>query len=203
MKTRPILFSGPMVRAILDGRKTQTRRVVKPDLFPHCEASLKANGHVALRMLGFDFPMPYGQPGELLWVKETFGIHRDCPKRDKPVGKGWLHYSADDSGCPRTLVGKLKPSIFMRREYSRITLEIESVRVERLQDISESDAVAEGIKASECVNPEVTPQGGHRIESPIWAYRKLWESINGPGSWDKNPWVWVIGFKRIATLSKP
>lgn len=176
MKERPILFSAPMVRAILDGRKTQTRRVVKGE---------------ALRWLNDGFTpkfvadyqnrlCPYGKPGDHLWVRETFHTvdghsafyradYEHNPKGDKEHGIVWT------------------PSIHMPRWASRISLKIIGVRVERLQDISEKDAWAEG-----CEGFDDDVSGG---KSGYCEYAELWEEINGKGSWDANPWVWVIKFK--------
>ena len=173
MTERPILFSAPMVRAILAGTKTQTRRVVKlkPD---YMETFLRLPNKVAC--------CPYGQPGGRLWVRETF---EDC----ESALHSCVLYRAD-GGTPGT---KWTPSIHMPRWASRITLEITGMRVERLQDISEADAMAEGVHYSLL---EKIQAGQDR-----WArhaYKKLWESIHGPGSWDLNPWVWVVEFKGVA-----
>ena len=186
MKERPILFSGPMVRAILEGRKTQTRRIVKvrggleyigpkgcehePDSwgYPHpCD-----DGYLTL---ADGIKCPYGKPGDRLWVRETW-----APAEWPPTGPPAV-YRADEG----MFASQWKPSIHMPRAVSRITLEVVSVRVERLQDISEEDALAEGITLVE------------RGTSPVDQFNKLWESINGPGSWEANPWVWVVEFKRI------
>lgn len=179
MKERPILFSGPMVRAILDGRKTQTRRIVKPQptndyvtfmpLSSELVGVTKHGGPIDNR--GW-LHCPYGKTGDRLWVRETW-----CPD----VEPYTFRYKAD-GGEP---LERWRPSIHMPRWASRITLEVVSVRVERLQDISEEDALAEGITLVE------------RGTSPVDQFNKLWESINGPGSWEANPWVWVVSFKRI------
>ena len=163
MTERPILFSAPMVRAILDRTKTQTRRVVKlkPD---YMETFLRLPNKVAC--------CPYGQPGGRLWVRETF---EDC----ESALHSCVLYRAD-GGTPGT---KWTPSIHMPRWASRITLEITGVRVERLRDNREADAISEGTPF---------PCGGW-----VGGYQKLWESIHGPGSWDLNPWVWVVEFKRV------
>jgi hypothetical protein len=190
MTSRPILMSAPMVRAILAGNKTQTRRVVKyaaPDLidedgWPLRDMSADGAGEVRSAC-------PYGQPGDRLWVRETWGEFRREPGR--PI------YRADD---PLALGSSnpWKPSIHMPRCYSRITLEITGVRVERLQDISEADAKAEGapcvdeVSGHEVLFPQHSKAGTYRL-----GYRALWEQINGPGSWDANPWVWVVCFKRV------
>jgi hypothetical protein len=177
MSEHPILFTGEMVRAILDGRKTQTRRTVKPE---HLKGSQSV--HDVLHLLGpqllaeASLYCPYGQAGDQLWVKETFTLDFIGP-RNVVV----FRVDEPDANC------KWKPSIFMRRIYSRITLEITNVRVERLHEISEEDARAEGVKY-----PAGGPESCYRM-----GYSWLWESINGQGSWDKNPWVWVIEFKKL------
>jgi hypothetical protein len=196
MKTRPILFSGAMVRALLAGTKTQTRRVMKPQPVwvaepnvPFATVDADPKGIIAC---------PYGQPGDRLWVRENFsGPHcmdaaHGCAA--VPPGK-WgvssnIWYWAD--GNPE--FGdwtKPRPSIHMPRWASRITLEIVSVRVERLQDISEADALDEGVTYNDIPNNGLDP-----MRARTW-YRGLWESINGPGSWDANPFVWVVEFKRV------
>jgi len=199
MKERPILFSAPMVRALLDGSKTQTRRVVKTDIVLGREALFAPRGR-NLHAPTFLLPdakdqaaayCPHGKPGDRLWVRETF--------REWPDG---IAYRANYSNQEMADVHKpWKPSIFMPRAASRITLEITGVRVERLHDISEDDCWAEGIEqvmhdfddASQCT---MAKRIGASIEDAKPLYAQLWESINGPGSWDLNPWVWVIEFKR-------
>lgn len=171
MKERPILFSTPMVRAILGGRKTQTRRVVKAQ-----HSSLVEN----LIDNWEGRPFPFGKPGDRLWVRETW-THDD---------EGNISYRAQMDDWVECPGNKWKPSIFMPRIASRITLEISTIRVERLQDISEEDAKAEG--------PSQHPEYPKEFYCS-WrkAYQVLWDSINGPGSWDRNPWVWVIEFKGV------
>lgn len=206
MKERPILFSAPMVRAVLDDSKTQTRRVVK--LPKYCEWGRDYDGQILEG--DNDYPVdelrcPYGQPGDRLWVREAWTTHAfldKVPPRDLTTRS--IHYVAD--GEIKT--GKYRPPMFMPRWASRITLEIVSVRVERLQDISEADALAEGITSVVfrpdtgwplCDGYMVGPDDGKMAleTSAMKAYRNLWEQINGPGSWDLNPWVWVIEFKRV------
>lgn len=162
LKERPILFSAPMVRAILDGRKTQTRRVAKPDA--------KENEHKC----------PHGERRDRLWVRETFA----------PVSGGAI-YRADGERQPGSCCGcAWKPSIFMPRVLSRITLEITEVRVQWLQEISEEDALAEG-----CSRWKGVPGDGE--QSAVQAYVKLWDSINAKKHpWVSNPWVWAITFKQ-------
>ncbi len=205
MNEYPILFSAEMVRAILDGRKTQTRRIIKAK---HEEGVIcgaaAAPGHAIESWGGGQWSRavhseclasPYGAIGDKLWVKETWaawdkfdgdaseisGRAKDLVERG--ITQGHISYRAD----PQTHADKWRPSIFMPRWASRITLEIVSVRVERLQDISHRDALAEGVEY------DVSKQDGN----PIARYQKLWESINGKGSWAQNPWVWCVEFKKL------
>ena len=210
MKERPILFSAPMVRAILEGRKTQTRRAVKG---------------VALSWLNDGFTpqfvsdyknglSPYGQVGDRLWVRESCWIWGVWLKngftksgrqkwRFKAVGKQVTFEHPDKLSIAQRdglgLTGWVRrPSIHLPRWASRITLEITGVRVERLQDISEADCIEEGIDEKLCA--EFTTKAPSRFDlklAAIHAYAGLWESINGPESWAENPWVWVVEFKRV------
>lgn len=194
MITRPILFSGAMVRALLDGSKTQTRRAVKLQV-QHDESwvggwkivhkrvtqALLTFNQLRGKPLGSDAALcPYGQPGDRLWVRETF-----CDLDD-----GEFEYRADGE-CDPNVVPRWTPSIHMPRAASRILLEIVSVRVERLQDISEGDARAEGVDKAEVLSMPCA-------DGATAAYSALWQRINGPGSWEANPWVWVVEFKRVA-----
>lgn len=169
MKERPILFSAPMVRAILEGRKTQTRRIAKEfDPTPgKMDGILSRHPHQQ--------GCRYGKPGDRLWVRETWGWDDEDPSAVNP------RYRATHSSADRWI-----PSIHMPRWASRITLKVESVRLERLQDISQKDAYSEGVTIND-------PDGC----DPVMSFAELWESINGPGSWEANPWVWVVQFKRI------
>ncbi len=227
MKERPILFSGAMVRAILNGEKTQTRRVMHPQPSSEWEPSgwgevhkTNRDGSFAMRrgnpvVIGwgpcnFDgdeaHPCPYGQPGDRLWVRETWRTD-DSLDGDSPKSfQAWpVKYSADGAVLRHGAFygntdGKLRPSIFMPRWASRIELEILGVRVERLQDISLADCGAEGIvKKFHCENRELWGifSASHSVPHPRTAYHDLWESVNGLGSWDLNPWVWVVEFKRV------
>lgn len=218
MAERPILFSAPMVRAILADTKTQTRRVVKPvgddDGFvlqdygdgwwpfrsDDGESSMKGGSEIPHRC-------PYGTPGDQLWVREAYrflAVHDHVPPRELSSGPVWYE-AQDDVPFHPSNVGKLRPGMFMPRWASCITLEVTGVRVERLQDISEADALAEGI---ERIPPTGAGAGPNRyslrgedgwINRPTAAecYRVLWEQINGPGAWDANPWVWVVEFRRV------
>lgn len=206
MKERPILFSGPMVRALLDGTKTQTRRIGKIQSPEYTELGVEYCEHATKGTIAQAtyraFPeggsarwaiceCPYGIEGDRLWVKETH----------LPKASGIL-YRADLDSVEAAGIGGMyggwKPSIFCRREYSRITLEIVSIRVERLQDISEEDAEAEGIEPGERF-----ATGCSQTITFKDCYHLLWEDINGPGSWDANPWVWVVEFKRINPEPQP
>ncbi|WP_430434768.1 hypothetical protein [Methyloversatilis sp.] len=187
MAERPMLMSAPMVRALLAGTKTQTRRAVKPQ--PRILAGeLLCWKDDALTDDQMAVRCPYGQPGDRLWVREAF-MHEPAdycweasvsiPCRPaSTVYRADFHESQPGEGW--------KPSIHMPRSLSRILLEITAVRVERLQDISHDDACAEGIESQ---------KGG--AAACIERYRDLWKSINGPDSWDANPWVWVVEFKRV------
>ena len=210
-KSSPILFSGPMVRAILDGRKTQTRRVVKPQLV-RLETP-RGRNKAAAGWLNFRaLPCPYGQPGDELWVREAFGVVRFVGVHDGDIHESKVVYSADE---PKQKPLRWTPSIHMPRCASRITLTVKAVRVERLQDISEADAIAEGVEPNWI--GDLNPPGGMAWDANEhgWnpydgdesqegfpavtakeSFRGLWQSINGPGSWDANPWVWVIEFER-------
>lgn len=240
MKERPILFSGPMVRATLDGRKEQTRRVIKPQPFFNqagylawkTSGCLQNMGRSAETMLATH--CPYGQPGDRLWVKETIDAEMYASRTwngltyradgveviaDHPPG--WTpplktiktHRESGDNipgGGFDWYTGTV-PSIFMPRWASRITLEITGIRVERLQDISMEDAISEGVDWKRCPTYQTIESfTEQRLAQKlgmacfpiltidyIGGYKKLWESINGPGSWDKNPHVWVVEFRRV------
>lgn len=186
---KPILFSTPMVQAILAGKKTQTRRVVK-GVKDSTGWLIPLQGESEFGLSYADgapttHKCPYGEVGDLLWVRETFayGKFETIP---------YLRHSFKATPC-EGVVDKWKPSIFMPRHFSRITLEITDIRVEKLCDISESDSKAEGCQDyKEKFNIE--PSG-----SIMWyartAYAQLWDSINGKESFRQNPWVWVIEFK--------
>lgn len=190
MKERPILFSAPMVRAILAGNKTQTRRVVKDVGLYAIEPSIHGHETSRRELAALASRCPYGQPGDRLWVRETF-----CPDwSDKPIYKadGGSAMSAGYAKEPRW-----RPSIHMPRCASRLTLEITGIRVERLQDISEADARAEGARcADEATGREVLFPSSSNCGSYRLHYRDIWDQINGPGSWEANPWVWVVEFRR-------
>lgn len=208
MKERPILFSAPMVRAILDGRKTQTRRVVKPqpvdgDTIQPC--GYPQDGFIVGRPRDSEnawrnIRCPYGGPGDRLWVRETWAApHSADHFRPAHIPHGArIHYAAtEDRG------GLLwRPSIHMPRWASRITLEIVSVRVERLQEISAKDVLAEGavLRAHDDQfghNPVSAFDGCVYLDlKSLWA--RGWDSINANRApWESNPWVWAIEFRRV------
>lgn len=225
MTARPILFSGPMVRALLAGRKTQTRRIAKHPLLddvPSMTDVVHENPRHAAPYLdsycggaktpdnprgmtewwcwwtrddrpGHQFKCPYGKPGDLLWARETWGddeqfggkLYRATHKGDDPIGNGW------------------RPSIHMPRSASRITLEITGVKIERLKDISEADAKAEGCGSTIPDDVKDHPLAKHIGPSPRNHFAAVWERINGetgPGSWEANPWVWALEF-RVHTVN--
>ena len=190
MKEHPILFGAPMVRALLTDTKTQTRRVVKPQPSP----GLALGGaRVVEGMTVWGARCPYGQPGDRLWVRETFARidGQTRPWIETDYAATYTH--GDRLGDALGIKKRWTPSIHMPRHASRIDLEVTGVRVERLQDISASDAIAEGIS----LHTDHHHRPATSVYGPVQTYRDLWEDINGDGAWDLNPWVWVVGFKRI------
>ncbi|MFM5320911.1 hypothetical protein ACET9O_14975 [Aeromonas caviae] len=196
MKERPIIFNADMVRAILEGSKTQTRRIMKPQPEPvpgqpweywwpakAFETMVKVSD---LQRVGFEGAAadasPFGRIGDRLWVRETFG---DCGVR--------LVYRADTDDGAACQVKRWTPSIHMPREAARILLEITDVRVERLNNISVQDALAEGMDDG---SSDAALAAGW-FEKPRRAFRRLWERIYGQESWSSNPWVWVVEFQEI------
>lgn len=274
MKERPILFQPDMVRALLDGRKTQTRRTVKPQppaQMPFAQECGYNEGRFWWNDTDEDNDMvefwpgyecdeamrcPCGQPGDRLWVRENFRIgawrhsvdlyqperfaidYRASPELtetpwldcvDSDMARRWMQQSLDDAiaACQKDVTGerhwrsgerhwrsgdrflwekgdspcRWRPSIHMPRFASRLTLEIKTVRLERLQDITEEDAIAEGItKIGGCEDGVVWKDYGAAPgcwRPPVDSFRTLWASIHGPGTWDANPWVWVVEFWRL------
>lgn len=232
MKSRPILFSAPMVRALLDGRKTQTRRMVNgavedvtrgtwhsPARLVHrntCQRAYCENvddgelacGGYELTAAGVACRSPYGANGDQLWVRETWGrVCDDDHDCDDAPDDHHVEYRADLSpGCTDLPGGwpadegkfPWRPSIHMPRWANRITLEVTGVRVERLQEISEADALAEGVGVLSYGGAEdIWRSDSGDTRDPRKAYSDLWESINGDGSWAANPWVWVVEFRRV------
>ncbi|MBD8669783.1 hypothetical protein OQ519_25025 [Pseudomonas lurida] len=214
IKERPILFSAPMVRAILEGRKTVTRREVKKRAALDCLAAGFEPAFLALP--GNADLCPYGKPGDRLWVRETFAFADKSGSHDAAPDDHWrparpgmepeiyrCWYRASDG---HTADGFWKPSIHMPRWASRILLEITDVRVERLQDITEKQALAEGIVGVPfrpddgwpiCTGYMVGPDDGKTglQTTAAKAFAGLWDSVGG--NWNANPWVWVVEFKRV------
>jgi hypothetical protein len=229
MRELPILFSGAMVRALLDGRKTQTRRVVK---LPHNnplgqwepttiggenggrtvdDKTVPLQGGIWHTRTGECLMSPYGQPSDRLYVKEAFRFPKSldwcapcvvalkaldagysapwCPTQYEADGTRTNNWQGFETPTSEATPGKLRPGRHMPRWASRITLEVTGVRVERLQGISDTDCVREGISASEC-----TASNGWKP-----AYRVLWNSLNAARGygWDANPFVWVVEFRRV------
>lgn len=203
VKARPILFSAPMVRALIAGTKTQTRRVCKPAMeqalsyvatIPGADAWGDEEG------LGTTFYCPYGKPGDLLWVREAWAVKRHEPclahERDyQELISPTIRFLADREcrkidgnrtsglGIYRGPVEKGRPSIHMPRWASRLTLRITDVRVQRLQNISEFDSVSEGVETR------------HPCVQSVIDFGRLWVEINGPDSWTANPWIWALTFE--------
>jgi hypothetical protein len=215
-RERAVLFSAPMVRALLAGTKTQTRRPVNPQ--PETQHDGEPYWHVGgyrvwgyrpptavpLRAGGNPLPCPYGKPGDRLWVREAWRTDPQfdyLPPRDLDPAVAPLQYEAGPHAD--VLGGKLRPSMFMPRWACRLVLTLESVRVERLNDISEADALAEGVTPKwepGCSGRLMEAFSGFSFRPAASAYADLWEQINGPGSWSANPWVWVMAFRRCPNL---
>jgi len=204
-KERPILFSAPMVRALLAGTKTQTRRIAKPvkhpDLGNIYDAGALVLEHEPQHVI--DRACPYGQPGDRLWVRETWqhANHPFGPYQDHTP----VFYRADYLDDPHGPDGELspegryrewRPSIHMPRPACRLVLEVAAVRLERLHGISQADAMAEGVWTARVAREsgilDRSPGGG--VLNHVGAFRDLWQEINGAGAWDANPWVWVVEF---------
>lgn len=227
MKEIPILMKGEMVLAILEGRKTQTRRIITSRTHPAIQEALTQcidltekdgvwqlygdaptnyGGETQMNEWRFDLPCPYGKKEDSLWVRETFLVGTD----GRPVFRAGI-----ENTCPSDW--KWKPSIFMLRRYCRVLLEITDIRVERLQDITAEDAKAEGVTSKDCSiligedsKGNIKPVGSCEFvpgqpfsAEPLFhteraAYATLWQSINGKTQpWEINPWVWVVEFKRV------
>lgn len=226
MKERPILFQGAMVRALLDDSKTQTRRVVKTKY--EFEVFDNESGHPWPHVAPYcdflddqEMRCPYGYPGDRLWVRETFFAYGRWETRysEKKRRDEWhfidmtvecdraYQYAADNPDVPLAKGRSAmpgwwtRPAIFMPRPASRTLLDMAAVRVERLQDISYEDALAEGIERVGQTSYFRRYPGPASTTDCVWtstaSYRSLWESINGADSWAANPWVWAVEFKRV------
>ena len=196
VKERGMIFNDEMVRAILGGNKTQTRRIVEEKFYGRAVAAELLAKHC-----------PYGQPGDRIWVRETYRVHGKATDVATLVYRASVRNSWTEQThrvpvevCNKPVSEKWTPSIHMPRWASRILLEITNVRVERLNNISECDARDEGVPPAGSLLPDhpgtfLTPKGDFAMAKV--AFQRLWESIYGEESWNANPWVWVIEFKRI------
>lgn len=208
MKERPILFTGPMVRAILDGRKTQTRRPMKVQ--PDWRNPVVGCDGVAVGLGGSGLDggvkSPFGTIGDQLWVRETWGLMayhdttdwcRDSVAKltESHVREQWLVEHAANWNLPSESA-YWRPSIHMPRWASRIDLEITRVRVERVQDITEEDAKVEGVTPDDYEGYEHPDNPTLSCAAHRYSFRDLWQSIYG--TWDANPWVWVYEFRRVS-----
>ncbi|EOH5217626.1 TPA: hypothetical protein ACOWTZ_004830 [Klebsiella pneumoniae] len=207
---RGMIFNAEMVRALLDGRKTQTRRPIKWKQTRFTEIGEREDGSKWLwsddaeHACDFWHPCPFGAVGDRIWVRETF-----CTVDDTQYGGGkWVDYRATPKFEASHPAGwdcapndaealKWRPSIHMPRWASRILLEITDVRVERLNAISQEDAQAEGMELTGWRPTYSDPDSGGEVLTPYDNFAQLWESIYGEESWKANPWVWVIEFKRV------
>lgn len=240
VKERPILFKADMVRAILDGRKTMTRRIAKiPDLVswqfwsgfwvPENPEDYEIEPGTWMGAIEFDTfdgrqydervigKCPYGKPGDRLWVKENayisqkhFGYPEDAKHYDYDGDYRVVAYSAsmdaDGVRCAEDYGVKQRSSMLMPRWASRITLEVTNVRVERLQAITEEDALAEGLYHSQDHISDLFgyEQGKFTNRTALGAFGRLWGSINGKTHpWSSNPWVWVVEFRRFEPAQAP
>ncbi len=226
IKEIPMLFSTPMVQALLNGTKTETRRLFKingqpitsdkEEIIELRDNELKEDGTVNYLSTG-GLSGPYKCPwriGNILWVKEThcFLDEKDCEGRKTRDYYRTEHHESNNEWFKENY--KWTPSLFMRRHTARIFLRIESIGIERLRDITEEEAMAEGILKEEQVVGDLPGyKNYHKVKgksdsmgdwyyNPIDSYKSLWESINGAGSWGANPWVWVVKFKKIDKYGK-
>lgn len=188
MKERGMIFNGEMVRAILDGRKTQTRRTVKPQ--PDEDGLAKVTNGPWVDTSERNYHCPFGAAGDRIWVRETWARYNiDLNSHD-------IAYRATTpEDWPEE--GRWRPSIHMPRWASRILLEITDVRVERLNAISQEDAQAEGMELTGWRPTYSDPDSGGEVMTPYDNFAELWSSIYGDESWKANSWVWVISFKRV------
>ena len=239
---RPILFSSEMVKAILEGRKTMTRRVVNKDISNQFDIDVDNTVAAYINQLTGDSydPVeicPYGDVGDRLWVRETWAVEESFDANPPRGFSAWpVWFKANNAYCcnangfpnhgfhnPNATKGKWRPSIFMSRWASRITLEITGIRVDRLQDITEEDAIKEGMPDEYPIDPVYCPncqgQGTCGAIHPVSLgymeidclecdtakkrFRNLWDSINSKKpdkTWQDNPWVWVVEFRRVVNV---
>lgn len=203
MKELPIIFSAPMVRALLDGRKTQTRRILKPQpskpfggIF--CDAVKWWTGDSLTGEVIESLRVPYAV-GDRLWVREAWRVRAGKYDRMKPADlpqTATVLYEADpfEKGID---YGKRRPSIHMPRWASRITLEVTEVRVQRLQEISGEDTIVEGVQCPTCEAMKYSACHDSGCFHSLQLFKELWNGLHGPGAWEANPWVAAISFKRV------
>ena len=213
IKERGIIFNGEMVRAILDGRKTQTRRILSPRQLKMIDVA-SSIGECYPLVCGIQHEnsqsyyrewCPFGKVGDRLWVREAFRVH------SRATDVATLAYKASEQQSWTQQVARVPielctkqvspeawtPSIHMPRWASRITLEITDIRVERLNDISQEDAQAEGMELTGWRPTYSDPDSGGEVQTPYDNFAELWESIYGQESWQSNPFVWVVEFRRV------
>ncbi|HDU6142406.1 hypothetical protein AAHU67_06645 [Klebsiella pneumoniae] len=212
MKERGMIFNGEMVRALLSGRKTQTRRIIKDCTVGRDQISKFIQ--IEKKFIGCypeDVPelirecCPYGIPGDRIWVREAFRVHSRATDVATLVYKAsernsWTEqtHRVPVAVCNKPATPeKWTPSLHMPRWASRILLEITDVRVERLNSISQEDAQAEGLELTGWRPTYSDPDSGGEVMTPYDNFAELWSSIYGDESWQANPWVWVIEFKRV------
>lgn len=208
-KERPIILKAHEVRGILDGRQTQMRRIVTSKWLNIVEEVLRVNGQWVWDTIDYELTTPFGKVGDRLWVREAFGLisydqgddcKTDIVYREAP----WFLESDGKTRADEKIGnwdldgGRWRPAQHMQRHESRILMEIVSVRVERLQDISEDDAKAEGCQ--DYLEKFGIPRTGSITWYARYAFIILWKSIYGENSWLDNPWVWVLEFKRVDTI---
>ena len=216
MKETGLIFKAPLVRAILEGRKTQTRRIAKPVRHPDL-GNVYSPGALVLEhepQHVINRACPYGQPGDRIYVRETarscraYEVQGYPPSQwgNKPI---WFEADGTPPGAETAWATKATPAIHLPMFAARIWLEITGVRLELLQDISEEDAITEGIERADdffgctCWKAYGEPEGADVVcpDDPIGSFRTLWESTGG--DWNANPWVWAIDFKVLSTTGRP
>lgn len=239
MKERPILFSTLMVQAMLEGRKTQTRRLIKPQPVIKNDTIYGENNRNSFSSneWGETWKCPFGQPGDILFVRESHFRFGEWKKNGltKTGKQKWRFFPAKDlpnfryqddppfkveRNSHRSIGWYKRTSLFMPKEFTRVWLEVTGIKVERLRDITEEDAMAEGIELEpmagyNSLNPPDPKFMGRKYDYskeyvgnkttmlvPIESYASLWRFINGPDSWKENPWVWVVSFKVLSTIGK-
>jgi hypothetical protein len=225
MKESPILFSNGMVKAIIAGRKTMTRRITKDNCdeligyqyvlnnptYPEYWKGKKSEPYTGwiAKFSNLQIAMPrtcpYGQAGDILWVREAFNIEQIPVAPEGDHDELLYYYKATEKVYTDM---KWKPSIHMPKQASRIWLQVTDIKVERLHDMTQEDAIAEGVEKKQGSGSDTIfdfkhyGYGSYDVDAKV-SYRTLWDCINGNDSWFQNPWVWVISFKVLSTTGKP